>query len=367
MDYREKNALLRINAARYYGYGWISEYIKNHSAVEILSKNSLEISFDTGISVQRAETFLKKAHSFESEKELEKIESGKFLVYFYRQEGYPECFYQIPQPPIAFYVKGDFSLFDAVAIVGTRKADAYAVRQTSKISFELASLGMGIISGLARGVDTIAHKGALKAAGKTASVIGSGLSNIYPPENKRLAIDICENGGFLLSESPLNEEPLKTNFPLRNRLISALSWGVIVMRGDYPSGSLITARHALSQGKEVMAMPGDADNPLSRGPNKLIKDGAIPVCGVEDVLNSAPEHIRQKFNNKNYKAAREDNISLNGDFRKIYSFVYENGSANCDEISMGTNMPVSKILNILFELESCGFLARKGDRYYCLK
>ncbi len=367
MDYREKTALLRINAARYYGYGWISEYLKSRSAEEILSKNSLEISFDTGISAQKAEDFLKKASSFEAEKELEKIDANKISVYFYGQQGYPECFYQISQPPAVFYIKGDFSLFDAVAIVGTRKADAYAVRQTSKMSFELACTGMGIVSGLARGVDTLAHKGALKAGGKTAAVTGSGLLNIYPPENKKLAADICEKGGFLLSESPLNEAPLKTNFPLRNRLISALSWGVIVMRGDYPSGSLITARHALSQGKEVMAVPGDADNPLSRGPNRLIREGAIPVCSTEDVLAAVPEYLRQKFSEKKDKTPERENIPLSGDLKKIYTFVYKSGAASCDEISMGLNMPVSSALNILFELESGGFLARKGDRYYCLK
>ncbi|NLI09199.1 MAG: DNA-protecting protein DprA [Elusimicrobia bacterium] len=367
MDYKDKKSLLRINSARFYSYGWITEYLKNFSACEILKKTPLEISFETGISFQKAESFLKKAASFDAEKEMEKAEKYGFSVFFYGEKNYPDCFYQIPQPPMAVYLKGVFSSFTAVAVVGTRKADAYAVKQTESISFSLAQSGMGIISGLARGVDTLAHKAALKAKGKTAAVIGSGLSNIYPAENKKLAEEICSCGGFILSESPLEEEPLKQNFPLRNRLISALSWGVLVIRGDYPSGSLITARHALTQGKEVMAVPGNIDNPLSNGPNKLIKEGAVPIISWTDVLDAAPEYIRRELivikSKKNKKAGEE----LEEQLKKIFYFISLNEGITCDEISCGLSMPVSQVLTSVFELESGGFVASKGGRYYCIK
>lgn len=357
-------AFLKINAARIYAGGWITECLRNSSPEDILKKDPLELSFETGISVQKAASFLEKAGSFDAVSEMEKIRKAGYSVFFFSQEGYPECFLNIPDPPAAFYVRGKFETFTSLAVVGTRKVDEYGIKQTEKITFGVASAGLAIVSGLARGVDTLAHRAALKAGGRTAAVIGSGLDNIYPPENRKLASEICESGGFILSEYPLNEPPLKINFPLRNRLISALSWGVLVIEGDYPSGSLITARHALSQGREVMAVPGRVDNPLSNGPNKLIKEGAIPVASWQDVLDAMPSRLAVEFTPAKQKPEIDRSSELKGELKKIYLLISKNQGVNSDELSCACSFAVSKVLNLLFELETAGLVAQRAGRYY---
>lgn len=357
-------AFLKINSARVYAQGWITEYLKNLGPEDILKKDPLEISFETGISFEKASSFLKKALSFDADKEMDKIIKSRCSLFFFGDKDYPECFSQIPDPPVAFYVKGNFELHDFLAIVGTRKPDDYGIKITSKIAFDTAKSAMGVASGLARGVDTLAHKAALKAHGRTVAVIGSGLNNVYPPENKKLADEICDNGGFVISEYVMDEPPLKTNFPPRNRLISALSWGTLVIEGDYSSGALITARHALVQGKEVMALPGRVDNPLSNGPNKLLKDGASPVSSFSDVLDAMPFYLSGKYIVGEKKEEKSLSRELEGDIRKIYDFISKNPGINPDELSSASGFPVSKIFNLLFELETSGVISQRAGRYY---
>ncbi len=355
---------LKINSAWIYARGWITEYLKNFSPEDILKKDPLEISFETGISFEKASSFLKKALSFDADREMEKVIKSRCLLFFFGDKNYPECFSQMPDPPVAFYVKGNLELCDFLAIVGTRKPDEYGIKMTSKIAFDVAKSGMGIASGLARGVDTLAHKAALKANGRTAAIIGSGLNNIYPPENKKLADEICDKGGFVMSEYVMDEPPLKTNFPARNRLISALSWGTLVIEGDYASGALITARHALVQGKEVMAVPGRVDNPLSNGPNKLLKDGASPVSSFNDVLDVMPFYLSGKYFTANKKEEKSLSRELEGDIKKIYNFISANPGINSDELSVASGFPVSQIFNFLFELETAGIISQRAGRYY---
>jgi len=206
----------------------------------------------------------------------------------YTSENYPPALKLIYDPPLVLYVRGELRAQDALAlaVVGSRRCSYYGTAQAARFAGELARLGFTVVSGLARGVDTAAHTGALEAGGRTLAVIGRGLAGVYPPENEDLAARIADGHGAVLSELPLDAPPARENFPRRNRLISGLSLGTIVVEGSRKSGALITASMALEQGREVYALPGKAGDPLAEGPNGLIKSaGAKLVESPQDVLD----------------------------------------------------------------------------------
>jgi len=200
---------------------------------------------------------------------------------------YPLFLRNIHQPPLVMYVRGELAQEDAcgVALVGTRHATTYGKMVARKLARGLAGEGVTVVSGLARGIDTAAHEGALEAGGRTIAVLGSGVDIIYPGENRSLAESIEREGcGAVVSELPIGSKPLPGNFPRRNRIISGLSKGVVVVEAPLKSGALITARFALEQGREVFAVPGSINSPYSRGVHMLIRDGAKLVENVEDIL-----------------------------------------------------------------------------------
>lgn len=199
--------------------------------------------------------------------------------------GYPENLRNIYDPPLALYVRGGLEARDrrGVAVVGSRQTSYYGREMSRRLSYQLAYAGMTVISGLARGVDTYAHEGAIAAKGRTIAVLGCGIDQVYPPENGLLAEKVAENGA-LISEFPLGTKPDRQTFPIRNRVVAGLSMGVLVVEAPRSSGALITARMALDQGRQVFAVPGRVDTPHSRGCHQLIKDGARLVEGAEDVL-----------------------------------------------------------------------------------
>lgn len=221
----------------------------------------------------------------ELKKELELAKKLKVKLVTIGDKEYPENLKNIYDPALCLYLKGRLRQEDnlSVAIVGSRRASFYGLACAEKFSYQLAGLGVTIISGLARGIDTQAHKGALNAAGRTIAVLGSGLNCVYPPENKGLSEEIAERGA-LLSEFPLNTKPLAQNFPRRNRVISGLSQAVLVVEAARNSGALITADFALEQGREVFAIPGKVDSATSLGTNRLIKQGAKLIDNVEDII-----------------------------------------------------------------------------------
>ena len=206
--------------------------------------------------------------------------------------GYPAPLREIYDPPAVIYMKGRWSEADdriAVAIVGSRHCSHYGERTAGHLAYELALRGVTVVSGMARGIDAAAHWGALKAAGRTLAVLGNGLSSIYPPEHRELAEAIAQHGA-VISEYPMRMKPLGHNFPRRNRLISGLSLGVVVVEAAAKSGALITADQALEQGREVFAVPGNIGSLTSEGTHHLLKQGAKLVTSVEDIL----EELRLK-------------------------------------------------------------------------
>jgi DNA processing protein len=204
-------------------------------------------------------------------------------------EEYPEPLREINSPPNPLYIEGCFTQQPMIAIVGSRRATRYGLDIARGLAAGLAAVGITVVSGLARGIDAAAHRGALEGNGKTVAVLAAGLDPVYPPEHAELAKEIVESGGALVSEMPSGTAPLPGRFPVRNRIISGLSKGVIVVEAAQQSGALITARMALDEGRDVMAVPGSIYNPYAAGTHDLLKKGAALVTSVDDVLNVLPE------------------------------------------------------------------------------
>ncbi|MHC4484638.1 MAG: DNA-processing protein DprA [Planctomycetota bacterium] len=237
---------------------------------------------------------------------------------------------QIYDPPPVLYIRGNLTRQDnlCISIVGSRRCSLYGQEQSSRLAHFLSSAGFTICSGMARGIDTAAHQGALSAGGRTIAVQGCGLANIFPPENKKLFELIAESGACI-SELPLRYEPLSENFPPRNRIIAGLSLGTIVVEASLNSGALISARAALENNREVMAVPGKIDSPLSKGAHQLIKQGAKLIESVEDVMDALgyigeqlEKHVSAAAQNasESVEAPLFDarNLKLSSDERTIY-------------------------------------------------
>ncbi len=241
-----------------------------------------------GIGGKRASTIAgARSESAErAEEELELAEEHGARVVTLEDEEYPRALRTIFDPPLVLYVKGEITKRDglALAIVGSRRSSYYGRSQAENIAAHMAGLGFTIVSGLARGIDSAAHRGALAGKGRTIAVLGNGLAKVYPPENEDLAAEVAAQGA-VVSEFPMKTEPTRENFPKRNRVISGLALGVLVVEGNLRSGALITARAAMEQGREIFALPGKVDSPLARGPHSLIKDGAKLVEGHQDILD----------------------------------------------------------------------------------
>jgi DNA processing protein len=280
------------------------------------------------------------------EKELKLLEKEKIEAIDIFDATYPALLKEISHPPLVLYAKGNVDVLNKFlfAIVGTRIPTLYGISMAEELSYKLSSLGLVIVSGLARGIDTAAHRGAIKT-GETVAVLGSGLLNIYPPENKSLAEQIISKG-VIISEFPLKQPPLKENFPRRNRIISGLSKGVLIIEAALRSGALITAHHALEQNREVFALPGKADSPLSKGTHLLIKEGAKLVDSIEDIV----EELNLKFEEE-----EENVIKLDSQEKKVFDIISREG-IYLEEIIIKSNVEQALINKIILNLQLKGFI-----------
>jgi DNA processing protein len=263
---------------------------------------------------------------------------------------YPQNLKFIHDPPIVLYLKGQLLPQDnlGLAIVGSRRPSFYGLTCAEKFSKELGAQGFTVISGLARGIDTAAHQGAIKSKARTIAVIGSGLLNIYPQENRGLAEQIASNGA-IISEFPLEAKPLKQNFPRRNRLISGLALGVLVVEAARNSGALISADFALEQGREVYAIPGKIDSLSSFGTNSLIQQGAKLVCGIEDILEEFPffaaQNDRESLGEGKRSLSSQQGLSCTEEL--LYNIISTQASS-VDEVVQKTGLAIGEIsLNLL--------------------
>ena len=240
------------------------------------------------------ESILRREFHEKAAGELERVRTLGGDVLLLDDGSYPALLREIADPPITLYVKGDWAAcFDApsIGVVGSRRCSTYGANAAEMLARDLAERGVCVVSGLARGIDTAAHRGALRGKGRTVAVLGTGLDNVYPKENARLVDEILAAGGAVVSQFPLGTPPLRDNFPYRNRIISGLSYGVLLVEASERSGSLITARLAIEQNREVLAVPGNITSRNSFGTNYLIKSGAKLVQQWQDVANELPQEI----------------------------------------------------------------------------
>ncbi|WP_020675225.1 DNA-processing protein DprA [Geopsychrobacter electrodiphilus] len=280
------------------------------------------------------------------------------LISFW-DENYPAYLRHIHDPPALLYLRGTLPVGEGFAIVGSRRATAAGLQLTREISADLAQRGVTIISGLARGIDTAAHHGALQAEGNTIAVLGCGIDCVYPPENLKLFQMILERNA-VVSEFPPGIQPLAGHFPGRNRIISGLSRGVLVVEAAAGSGSLITGDFALEQGRELFAVPGGVKNVTSFGPNRLIKEGAQLVTGAEDILQSLWPDLPT---NKVRKEEERFMAQLEGKTLKLYQTL-DFEPQHADELGRASGLTPMEVSAILLDLELRGGVQTlPGGRY----
>lgn len=264
---------------------------------------------------------------------------------------YPALLREIPDPPGILFRRGDSAPQDqlALAIVGTRHATRYGLRQAQRLASSLARAGLTIVSGLARGIDAAAHRGALEAGGRTIAVLGSGVLNLYPPEHAALAESIRRQGS-LLSELPPLQAPMSGTFPQRNRLITGLALGVLVIEAAERSGALISASHAAEQGREVFALPGPADSRMSRGCHRLIRDGAKLVETVDDVLEELGPLCQPLLQHDGHTLRHPAELQLNDQERQVLDAIATDPT-NLDQVVRSTRLPAPRVLATISVLE----------------
>ena len=286
---------------------------------------------------------------------LETVYERGIKVFSVNDRDYPQNLRRISDAPPVLYVKGQILAADdlAIAVVGARYATVYGRQVTEKLVVDLVNAGLTIVSGMARGIDSFAHKAAMDAGGRTIAVLGSGVDLIYPPENKGLYEQIVKNGA-VVSEFPLGFPSVPSNFPARNRIISGLSLGVLVTEAAVDSGSLITAGQAAEQGREVFAVPGPINSKMSAGANKLLKEGVHPVTEVLDVLDVLNvERVQREIVQKRQVVGDKTEQKIIG--------VLDGETKHVDKIVIETGLPIDKVTAALSMMELRGLIKNYGS------
>lgn len=316
-----------------------------------------------GLEEKDIEYFFAKKQEIDPDLEFEKIKKEKIKIITIKDQNYPKLLKEIYLPPPLLYVKGDLEkgLDLTLGVVGTRKPTLYGKEVTAEIVRDLALAGITIVSGLAYGIDAEAHKETINLSKKTIAVLGSGIDqeSIYPSNNRKLASEIIENGGAIITEYPVGTLPLKQHFPARNRIISGLSLGVLVVEAPKESGALITANYALEQNREVFAIPGSVFNKNSEGPNNLIKMGAKLVTSASDILEELNLNETTKFlmNKKIIPESKEEEKILR---------VLSQEPAHINLIAQKTKIPIKTISATLTLMEIKGKVKNLGNMYYVI-
>jgi DNA processing protein len=297
---------------------------------------------------------------------------------------YPSLLRHIPDPPPYLYVRGRFPFFDnSIAFVGARKASGYGMAAARRLAGELAAMGWTIVSGMARGIDTAAHKGALEAGGRTVAVMGSGFAEIYPPENRMLCDRIGEQGA-VISEFSVNEPPNAYNFPARNRIISGMTLGTVVVEASAKSGSLITARLAAEQGREVFAIPGSIHSHTSQGTHSLLKQGAKLVTAVDDIIEEfARVQVQRTVDGIETSAENPGSpdekrplphpagsaglpADLSPEQLAVLTII-DAYPAHIDDLCRKSGVDAGRLSGLLLTLELMGLITQQPGKYFCLK
>lgn len=335
----------------------------------ILSASASTLSSVRGVGPKIADLILEQGRQLEAGPEEEAAARLGARIVTPLDEGYPEPLKSIYNPPLCLYLWGEWRPEDtqALAVVGTRRISSYGQAQADRLAYGAAKAGFCIVSGLARGIDTVAHRAALKAGGRTVAVLGGALDCLYPPENRELAREIASGRGAVMSEFPLGRSPDRTTFPSRNRLVAGLSKGVLVVEAPIDSGAMNTAEQALEQGRSVMAVPGRVDMEGSRGPHRLIQNGARLVQEVDDMLHEF-EFL--------FSAAERSQILQQQDIRpqipllpeeeRIVRVLWREPELELDALVRRSELPAPQVLTLLLQLEIKKILRRLPGRRLAL-
>ncbi len=328
---------------------------------------------------ESVESILKREFHDKAQAEFEKVKEIGGDVLVLDDGSYPELLREIDDPPITLYVKGDWqACFEqpCVAVVGSRKCSTYGENASEMLSRDLAANGICVVSGLARGIDTAAHRGAIVGKGRTIAVLGTGIGQVYPKENAKLVDEILANGGAVVSQFPLNTPPIPENFPYRNRIISGLSLGVLIIEASERSGSLITARLAMEQNREVLAVPGNITSKNSFGTNYLIKSGAALVQQWQDVVSALPSEISAQIlppkideTETQSKSKRQESIpaDLNENERKIYKILSPDEPVHIDFLLETSQLSNGDLASAILSLEMRDLIREMAGKRYARK
>jgi len=313
---------------------------------------------EAGLGAKVIERVVQAREKVDLEKIWEQIARQGIKILTWEDEAYPSRLKEIDQPPPVLYIRGEYLPEDvfAVALVGTRRVTPYGRQITEEIAGFLAANGMTVVSGLARGVDAIAHTAALKAGGRTLGILGSGVDKIYPPEHRALAEQMMERGALISDYAP-GTPPEASNFPPRNRIISGLSLAVVVVEAGETSGALITAEFAAEQGREVFAVPGSILAPQSKGTNKLIQQGALPLLNASDLMQ-ALNLTRVGEQKAARKALPTDAVEA-----QLLAALGEQ-PVHGDELRNQTGLPIEKVSATLTLMELKGMVRQVGGMHY---
>lgn len=295
--------------------------------------------------------------------ELERVQEFGAQVITAESPLYPRQLREIHAPPIVLYVWGELMERDlhAIGVIGSRRTTHYGSECAKKLSYQLAYAGLTVVSGLARGIDTAAHQGALAAKGRTIAVIGSGLRKLYPPENAGLAEKIASGNGAVVSEFSMDVEPDRQTFPMRNRIISGWSHGILVVEAGLNSGALITASQALEQGRTVYAVPGHINAPTAHGSNRLIQQGAKLVMEASDILDDLEVLLPEA--KPSPQAAARPLPTLTEEERRVYDAI-EATETSIDDIATKSDLPSGNVSSTLLRLELKRLVKQLPGKYF---
>lgn len=322
--------------------------------------NEFEL-YKIGLDKRAVANFLQTRHEVDLDAALAQAHQANIKLLTWETPDYPNYLREIPTPPPLLYLQGDLLEQDrwAVAVVGTRRLTSYGRQVTRDLVAGLVQNNITVVSGLARGIDAVAHKTAVELGGRTLAVLGSGLDAIYPADNRALAQEITQGHGAIISEYGLGIQPEAKNFPPRNRIISGLSLGVIIVEAGERSGALITTNFALEQNREVFAVPGNINSPASQGPNKLIQEGAKLVTRVEDVLEELNLHMVAE------RTAVQLVLPETAEEIALYTQLSAQ-PVHIDDLSRSTGLPSALVSSTLTLMELKGMVQQVGGMNYVL-
>ncbi len=352
MDSRE--ALVALNLIEGVGPVRVRQLLEHFGeAPAILSASKAQLLHVRGIGDDTAEAIAAWEKSVDLSGELKRVTDFGCHVVIQRDDEYPAMLREIYDPPVVLYVKGGLNAKDksAVAMVGSRQTTHYGIETARKLAYQLAYVGVTVVSGGARGIDTAAHQGALSAKGRTVCVLGTGLNIVFPPENKDLFDRITENGA-VMTQFPFNRNGDKQSFAIRNRIVAGMTLGSVVVEADLHSGALITANFATEYGRQVFAVPGRIDSPRSKGCHDLIKKGAKLCEGAEDILSE----FEYLFPGSNRPPSPGETgvllaLELSENEQKVFDALTTNGETSIDEAIRRSGLPSSAVSVALLSLE----------------